>query len=96
MVAYPMTGVFREVVVLVFTNLALDADGNILLDGLTSVTFTELDGKTTLTLQTRARGFGPQVAGMLDGMHEGWAQSLDSLAEHLGAMAFVTQQSRGG
>src|SRR5262245_19835210 len=53
---YPTTGVFREIVEperLVFTNVALDGQGNPVLDGLTTVTFTEHDGKTRLILHTR-------------------------------------------
>ncbi len=56
-VDYPMRGVFREIVKperLVFTNIALDEDGNAVLEGLTTVTFAEHDGKTKLTLQTNA------------------------------------------
>ena len=49
---YPMKGEFREVVAperLIFTNIATDHDGNHLLEGETTVTFTEKGGKTTLT-----------------------------------------------
>jgi len=54
---YPMIGTFREVVSperLVFTNSAVDVQGNVLLDGITVVTFTERGGKTELTVQTHA------------------------------------------
>ena len=63
---YPMKGVFREVVTperLVFTNIAIDNDGNHLLEGVTTVTFAEQDGKTTLTLHTHAVGLRPDRAG---------------------------------
>lgn len=85
-VDYPMTGVFREVVAperLVFTAVAEDKDGNPLLEGLTTVTFAEEDGKTKLTLQTSAVALVAEAAAMLDGMEEGWSQSLDRLAEYL-------------
>jgi uncharacterized protein YndB with AHSA1/START domain len=39
---HPMRGIFREIVEperLVFTNIAVDADGKPLIDGLTTVTF---------------------------------------------------------
>jgi uncharacterized protein YndB with AHSA1/START domain len=82
---YPMAGVFREIVAperLVFTNCALDHDGNILLDGLTVVTFAEEGGKTKLTVQTHAVALVPAAARYLDGMKAGWEQTLDGLEEH--------------
>jgi uncharacterized protein YndB with AHSA1/START domain len=42
--AYPCGGVYREVVEperLVFTNIATDKEGKLILDGLTTVTFAE-------------------------------------------------------
>jgi uncharacterized protein YndB with AHSA1/START domain len=83
-VEYPMRGVFREIVTperLVFTTVAEDRDGNPHLEGLTIVTFAEYDGKTTLTIQTSAVGLTPESARMLEGMEEGWTQSLERLAE---------------
>jgi uncharacterized protein YndB with AHSA1/START domain len=78
-----MKGVFREVAVperLVFSNIAVDGDGNHLLEGETSVTLTEQNGKTTLTLNTRAVGLVPLAPQMLAGMEIGWTQSIDKLA----------------
>jgi len=79
---YPMKGVFREVVAperLVFSNIAIDKDGNHLLEGETTVTLTESGGKTTLTLQTYAVGLVPYARSMLAGMEAGWTQSIDKL-----------------
>ena len=81
---YPMKGVFREVSVperLVFTNIAIDKEGNHLLEGETTVTFTEKDGKTTLVLETHAVGLLPIAPQMLAGMEAGWTQSIDKLQE---------------
>ena len=81
-VDHRMTGVFREVVEperLVFTNMAMDLEGNTLLEGLTTVTFAEHGGKTKLTLETSAAGVAARAPGMLKGMEEGWRQSLDRL-----------------
>jgi uncharacterized protein YndB with AHSA1/START domain len=81
---YPMKGVFREVVPqqrLVFTNIAIDAEGKHLLEGETTVTFADEGGKTKLTLNTHAVGCVPFAAQMLAGMQAGWSQSLDKLAE---------------
>ncbi len=84
---YPTKGVYREVEPerLVFTAVAEDEEGNPLLEGLTTVTFTEHDGKTTLTLQTRAVGFVPGAAGMFKGMEPGWTQILERLTAHVSA-----------
>jgi uncharacterized protein YndB with AHSA1/START domain len=85
---YPGGGVYREIVAperLVFTNRAEDVDGNIILDGLTTVTFTEHNGKTKLTLHTRMTGLAAGTELMLNGMEAGWTQSLESLEELIAA-----------
>jgi uncharacterized protein YndB with AHSA1/START domain len=53
------------------------------MDGLTTVTFTEREGKTVLTIHTRAVGLAPIAARMLAGMNEGWTQSIDRLEAYL-------------
>ena len=81
---YPMKGVFREVLKperLVFTTIAIDNDGNHLLEGETTVIFAEKNGKTTLTLKTHAAGLVPVAPKMLAGMEAGWTQSIDKLEE---------------
>jgi uncharacterized protein YndB with AHSA1/START domain len=86
-VEYPCGGVYREIVKpqrLVFTNIAWDHQGNPILDGLTTVTFDEEDGKTKLTLRTRATAMVAYAAAYLQGMEAGWSQSLESLAELVG------------
>ena len=83
---YPMQGIIRELVAperLVFTNIAVDAQGNTLLEGLTIVTFAEHGGKTKLTLQTSAAGVAAEAAQMLAGMEQGWTESLDRLEDRL-------------
>ena len=81
---YPMKGVIREIVPperLVFSNIALDAAGNHLLEGLTTVVFAEENGKTKLTLKTRAGAVAEMAAVYLQGMEIGWTQSIDRLQE---------------
>jgi uncharacterized protein YndB with AHSA1/START domain len=81
---YPMKGVFTEVLPperLAFTNIAVDKDGNHLLEGETIVTFAEKGGKTTLILETHAVGLVPFAPQMLGGMQAGWTQSIDKLEE---------------
>lgn len=84
---YPMVGTFLEVVPperLVFSSAAVDNDGNRLLEGETTVTFTEKAGKTTLSLKAHAVGLVPIAAQMLAGMEAGWTQSIDKLEELVG------------
>ena len=53
---FPCGGTFHEIVEperLVFTSPAIDQDGSILIEALNTVTFTEKDGKTTMTLHVR-------------------------------------------
>jgi uncharacterized protein YndB with AHSA1/START domain len=79
---HPMKGVFTDVVKnerIVFTNIAVDAAGNHLLEGVTTVSFEEHGGKTKMTLHTRAAGKVPQAAFMLGGMEQGWTESIDKL-----------------
>jgi uncharacterized protein YndB with AHSA1/START domain len=81
---YPMKGEFREVLPpekLVFSNIAIDKDGNHLLEGETTVTLTEQGGKTTLRVQSRAVGRVPFAPQMLAGMNAGWTQSIDKMEE---------------
>jgi len=81
---WPMQGMFKEIVEpekLVFANQAVDEAGNVLIDGMTTVTFEEQDGKTRLTMQTRAKAVTPEAVPMIEGMTAGWTQSLDKLTE---------------
>ncbi len=81
-VIYPMRGEIREIVPperLVFTNMALDANGNAMTAGLTTVTFAEEGGKTKLTLHTRGSALVEKAIPYLQGMEYGWGQSIDKL-----------------
>jgi uncharacterized protein YndB with AHSA1/START domain len=82
---HPMTAIFHEVVAperLVFTAAALDPRGNRLLDCVNTVTFAvEPGNKTRLTLHASAVGLVAAAAAMLEGMAQGWSQSLDRLAD---------------
>ena len=79
---YPMKGEFREIVPperLVFTNIAVDEADKPIIEGLTTVTFIERGGKTTMTLQTRGRAVVDYAVGYLQGMEMGWSGSIDKL-----------------
>jgi uncharacterized protein YndB with AHSA1/START domain len=81
---YPMKGTFLEVVPserLVFSNIAVDKDGNHLLEGETTVTLSEQGGETKLTLRTYAKGLVPIAPQMLAGMEAGWSKSFEKLQE---------------
>ena len=83
---YPMRGVFQEVVAperLVFTNIAVDAQDQPIIEGLTTVLFAEEGGKTRVTVQTRGKAMAPIATQYLQGMEMGWSQSLEKLAELL-------------
>ncbi len=87
---HPMIGVYGEIVPperLVFTNIATDRQGKILLEGLTSVIFAEHgDGHTKLTVESRAVARVDYASRMLEGMETGWSQSIDRLGEHVSQM----------
>ena len=83
---YPLKGVYQEVLRperLVFTSIALDGTGGVLLEGLTTVTFTEHRGKTEVTVHTAMTGKTPAATGPLAGMEPGWQQTLDRLGAYL-------------
>ncbi|HEY1980538.1 MAG TPA: SRPBCC domain-containing protein [Xanthobacteraceae bacterium] len=83
---YPMKGEIREIAPperLVFTNIALDADDDVIIDGFTTVTFAEENGKTRLTIHTRGSAMVDYAANYLKGMEIGWTQSLDKLQAYL-------------
>jgi uncharacterized protein YndB with AHSA1/START domain len=79
-------GVYREIVMperLVFTYVTDDPVGNPGPETLVTVTFTDLGGKTRLTLHQG--GFESAVA--REAHHGGWTSCLERLAEHLSANA---------
>jgi len=83
---YPMKGEIREIVAperLVFTNIAVDEAGNHIIEGLTTVTFAEEGGKTRLNLHTRGAAVVEIAVAYLQGMEQGWSQSLEKLAGYL-------------
>ena len=59
---------------------AMDKSGKPALQGRLSVSFTDEDGKTRLSLSTYAEGLGPDAVDMLEGMETGWNQSLERFA----------------
>lgn len=84
---YPMKGEFREIVEperLVYNTIALEDDqGSIQLEIHNTITFTERDGKTELTVRASVVTSTPEAAGALAGMDAGWNQTLDKLTDYL-------------
>jgi uncharacterized protein YndB with AHSA1/START domain len=62
-----------------------DARGVQRLDELITVQLAEEDGGTRLTLRASAAGAGPEAAAMLDGMEQGWRETLDRLGARAAA-----------
>ncbi|MHB8384748.1 MAG: SRPBCC family protein [Candidatus Binataceae bacterium] len=83
---YPMSGVYQEINPperLVFSSSALDEEGRPLFEILNTVTFSEQGAGTALRLEARVVKATAQAPQYLDGMDEGWRQSLVRFAEHL-------------
>jgi uncharacterized protein YndB with AHSA1/START domain len=79
---YPMKGEIRDIVAperLAFTNIAVDEAGNHIIEGFTTVTFADEDGKTRLTLHTRGSAIVEKAVAYLQGMEMGWTMSIDKL-----------------
>ena len=76
-----LEGVIRDIVAperLVIEN-AVDMAGRRMLEGLITVTFAERDGKTTMTVHARAAAVADEARSWLDGMNEGWGQTIERL-----------------
>lgn len=83
---WPMEGEFTEIKdgkKLVFKNKAVDESGKVLIDGQTTVTFDDEDGKTKLTMTTVAKAVSEESVEMIKGMNTGWTESIDKLEKLL-------------
>jgi len=81
---YPTSGIFTEIIEferIVFTNTKEDEAGNAELEVLNTVTFTEINGKTKMTLKATVVMETPAACGSVDGMNVGWNQSIDRFAD---------------
>jgi uncharacterized protein YndB with AHSA1/START domain len=87
---YPMGGEFREITFperLVLTTGALDDQGNLMFELLHTLTFTEQNGKTTLTLKSRVIKTTPGAGRYIGGFEAGMTQSLVKLSEQVDCKA---------
>jgi uncharacterized protein YndB with AHSA1/START domain len=81
---YPMTGVYKEIVRperMVFTVTPLDEKGEPIFEILTTVTFVEKGDQTLVTVDARVIMATAGADVYLQGMEEGWSQSLERLDE---------------
>lgn len=79
---YPMTGAFHEIVPnekLVFTSEPLDRTGIPMFSVLNIVTFIPDANRTRLTVKAHVSDITPMALPYLDGMDQGWAESLERL-----------------
>ena len=80
-------GTFREIVVperIVLESALLDENGQPRFEDRNVVSFAERDGKTVVTVEANiVKLHDPSAAGAIDGMNEGWNQTLDRLAAYL-------------
>lgn len=82
---WPMTGKFVEVQKperLVFTANAIQ-DEKAILEHRTTVSLTEQDGKTHVTVYIQVTMTTPEAEGPLKGMEQGWNEQLDKLGSAL-------------
>lgn len=82
---WPMTGKFVEVQKperLVFTANAIQ-DEKAILEHRTTVSLTEQDGKTHVTVHIQVTMTTPEAEGPLKGMEQGWNEQLDKLGSAL-------------
>jgi uncharacterized protein YndB with AHSA1/START domain len=83
---YPMDGMYHEIVEperLVFMSAALDDKGSRLFEVLNTITFAEEGKKTKLTLHATVSKITADAWQYLDGMNQGWSQSLVRLGEYV-------------
>lgn len=77
---------YREVVAperIVVDSIVPGPDGQPFIESSHTVTFTDLEGRTEVTVRARASVFRPEGLGALAGMKAGWSQSLQCLDDVL-------------
>jgi uncharacterized protein YndB with AHSA1/START domain len=88
---YPMKGVFREIVeperLVMMTTAHADESDVPGLEVLTTVAFDERDGKTTLTVTAHVVKATDEFLEALEGMEQGWSESLYRLADLVSALS---------
>lgn len=86
---YPCTAIYREIVKperIVYAGPPEDSPGcggGLPPRAVVTMTFTEHGGRTTITIHTHLQSMADREAAVQMGFKEGWAASLDRLADHL-------------
>lgn len=81
-----VTGQYKEIEKprrLVFTNSALDEEDKPLFETTNTVVLTEEEGRTKLTLHAGVNKLRPEGKRHIEGMKEGWTQTIERLEEYL-------------
>ena len=79
---YPMDGEVHEIIPnekFVFMSAALDENNKRLFEVMNTLTLTEENGKTKLTLHAKVSNIRPEGKQHVSGMNEGWSQSIERL-----------------
>jgi uncharacterized protein YndB with AHSA1/START domain len=86
-VEYPMGGTYKEVVPpekIVMVTQAFGADGkSVELEGTNTIIFEDFHGMTKMTLHIQMTKVDPSMGMALEGMEQGWSESLYKLADLL-------------
>jgi uncharacterized protein YndB with AHSA1/START domain len=94
---FPMHGLFREISpydrLVLLDSAFMDEKGVSKLETLTTVTFAEDAGKTTVTVLAQVIHVDPALLPALAGMEEGWSQSLERLGGLLGSLVIALPDS---
>jgi len=93
---YPTRGIFKELVEpekVVFVSIKEDDFGNAQLEVLNTAVFMEENGKTKMYFTAVVTMSTPEACGSVEGMNQGWNQSIDRLEETTAAL--VNQSTSG-
>lgn len=94
--SYPMESEYREIAppdrLVLLNRILKDESGEAQLEILTTVTFAEENGRTTLTVFEEVLKATAAAAGPLSGLEEGMNQTLDRLGHHVGSLVLAVPE----
>ncbi len=94
---FPMQGVYHQVhkpIMIMFSSLAFeDEEGYGGFENLNTVILTPYEGKTRLTLEALIVKASAEADAALEGMEEGWKQSLEKLEEYLSSQSKINSKT---
>ena len=79
---FPCTLLYREIVPgkkLVFENDSVAPDGSMIIEGRTTVTFSDEDGGTRMVMETTGKAMVEFAINYLAGMEQGWSGSFEKM-----------------